>query len=1563
MPAQSDVFRPAKIALTLAALLILGTAFIARGDSAGIRLETRLVGQKEWLVGGQVSVRVLAMEHVSQSPVSGAVVDMTMTKDGAPKPIKLAHGVTNSRGTFDAAVWTPNREGDYKLNVVVRGLGETDTLTSPVSVKRAYRVLLTTDKPLYQPGQMIHMRALALAVPSLKPVTARKLTLEVEDPKGNKVFKKISDLSRFGLAGADFQLASEINQGAYKIRALVEDERSEKTVRVERYVLPKFKVTLDTDRKYYLPGETVRGTVHADYFFGKPVDGGKVVVKLAKFDVGFNDFGEINGVTNDSGVFEFEQKLPAFFAGQPLEQGDAFFKAEVSVTDGADHTEKITSMVPVAKSPLKLVVIPEAGRLVPKVRNVIYVVVSYPDGTPAKASVVMNNGKPVRTNQYGLAEFEITPKDASTNLTVSAVDDKGRGATITASFEVAQGEESLLLRVDKAIATVGDELGVSVLSSARSGYVYLDIVKEGQTMLTSSLSFNKGEGRAVVPLGPDLFGSLKVHAYRISRSGNIIRDTRTLYVNPANDLRIAVSADKKTHLPGEEARISFDVKDRRGKGLAAALGVSIVDESVFALQEMQPGLEKIYFMLEKELAEPKFEIHGVTPKDIVEGPRPLPRPLGLEKQEAAKALFAAAQKEQLSSEKQPFTLQANSFQAKMVKAREQLSVRMKDDLRRIAAAIREFYGGNPKNNLSQLGGVHYLAREGLLDGAALKDQWGKEYEFADAKWNDYRYEMTVRSWGMDKRSNTLDDIILYVSPADSTKGGLDVNKDIAFAFSEEFVRGRGRWIARLGDGMREGDFPVFAARPMDAAAGAIERAEVGGKVDFFFGDNAVKSNEMRDVAQPAPEVRVRQYFPETLYFNPSVITDENGKASIGLTMADSITTWRLTAMASSLGGLLGSTTAPLRVFQDFFIDIDLPVALTQNDEVSIPIAVYNYLPGSQKVRLVLDTEPWFELDGVAEKTLNIGSGDVRAVYYRIKVKQIGWHKLTVRAYGSKMNDAISRQIEVLPDGREVRESVNDRLEKNVKRTINIPAGAIDGASNIVVKVYPGFFSQLLEGMDKILQMPFGCFEQTSSTTYPNILALQYMKDTNQSTPEIQMKAEQYINLGYQRLLTFEVPGGGFSWFGDAPANKILTAWGLMEFADMSRVYEVDPNLISRTQKWLASKQEADGSWKPDANYLHEESWGRIQHNEILPTAYITWALVESGYGGPETRKGLDYLEKNWKQADDAYTLAIICNAFFSTMPKAGAHGEMDWKHPTAYEHALDKLVGMAKEEDGKVHWESGMSTVTFTHGKGADLEATALATLALIKSGRHADTVGKALAYIVSAKDPNGTWYSTQATILCLKALIASMNNRTQDVDAKVTVIINGKKAGEFHIDKETSDVLRQVDGKEYVKPGENTVEIQFEGRGSTLYQIDSRYYLPWETRPANEKRIMSITVDYDRTQLEKDEVVKAQVKVAFNGRGSANMVIVDLGLPPGFDVLPEDLEKLVETKVIQKYSLTNRQIIVYLDKVESGKPVEFSYSLRAKFPLRARTPRSVVYQYYNPEVRDVAPPVEMVVK
>src|SRR6202042_2543223 len=120
----------------------------------------------------------------------------------------------------------------------------------------------------------------------------RKLTFELEDSRGNKVFKKSIATDKFGVASAEFALADEVNLGTYHLRALMGDTSSpsntaEVALNVERYVLPKFKVAVEfteennKPKRDYRPGDPVTGTVRANYLFGKPIDDADITVKAS----------------------------------------------------------------------------------------------------------------------------------------------------------------------------------------------------------------------------------------------------------------------------------------------------------------------------------------------------------------------------------------------------------------------------------------------------------------------------------------------------------------------------------------------------------------------------------------------------------------------------------------------------------------------------------------------------------------------------------------------------------------------------------------------------------------------------------------------------------------------------------------------------------------------------------------------------------------------------------------------------------------------------------------------------------------------------------------------------------------------------------------------------------------------------------------------------------------------------------------------------------------------------------------------------------------------------------
>jgi len=452
------------------------------------------------------------------------------------------------------------------------------------------------------------------------------------------------------------------------------------------------------------------------------------------------------------------------------------------------------------------------------------------------------------------------------------------------------------------------------------------------------------------------------------------------------------------------------------------------------------------------------------------------------------------------------------------------------------------------------------------------------------------------------------------------------------------------------------------------------------------------------------------------------------------------------------------------------------------------VGVFNYLPEAQTIKLEIAAADWFHLLDDPVKEINIASNDISVVYFRIKANHFGQQALQVTALGPRMSDAIQKEVTVYPDGKQITFAYSDRLttEGAIQRA-EIPTSAVPGTQRLAVKIYPGVVSQVVEGLDSMLRMPFGCFEQTSSITYPNVLVLDYLHTTGQVSPETQFKAEEYINLGYQRLTTFEVSGGGFSLFGDPPADRMLTAYGLQEFADMSRVHNVDPAISERAAEWLMSQQESDGSWKNDRGLVHEDVWSKLQNDRLPITAYITWSLSEAGYADdPRTQAGLAYIREQMSQANDPYVMALIANALVAVDLEKGEISSFTI-------NALDKLAGMAQIEGQAVFWTSGIATFMGSEGQTGSIETTALAAFAFLRADSHPDIANGALTYLVREKDSFGTWYNTQATILSLKALLQSVRTGAESVDASVTVTLNDGQEHTVTITPENFDVVQIV--------------------------------------------------------------------------------------------------------------------------------------------------------------------------
>jgi hypothetical protein len=1671
-----------------------GVAALEGTESISQILRTPVVhilGQQSYLSGALAAVRVIVTDSKNEMIPGEGTVRINLAV-GDQKPRILFLGRLNRRGTTEAQFRFPSGlTGSHQLRYVVdTPIGSTE-FTQPVKLEEKVSILLTTEKPIYQPGQTIHVRSLALDRSNHEAAAKRRLTFEVEDSRGNKVFKKATETDKFGIASAEFALADEVNLGTYHLRALLGEAEAATTtaeiaLNVERYVLPKFKVALDfvgKDKKTkrgYRPGDHVKGTVRANYFFGKPVDRAEISVKASSADVAVFEVASVQGKTTHEGSYEFDLKLPAYFAGLPLGQGAARVLIEATVKDSAGHAESRGEPITVSETPLLITAVPEGGTLIPGLENQVFLLTSYPDGTPARTDLTIhapnNSDQHAATDDGGVAVIRIKAAPGTQTLTVEATDKEGNHASSAVPLQTRGGLEQILLRTERAVYRAGDAIELKVFSTLKRGTAYVDIVKEGQTILTRDLDIENGQAELTLAASPDLAGTVDINAYLFGHDARPVADHRLVFVQPADELKIVATTNAQVYKPGDEARVHFRVTNAKGQGVSAALGLQVVDEAVFALAEKQPGFAKVFFYLEQEVLKPRYEIHSIGLPDVVE---PVAEPQVEQHDRAARALFSAT--ELVSANKFETEFGRTVPQTKYAEYAQRFRSRFLEQLRGLSERLGHAYAESPeRQDLIKI--FEGMTHEGA---AALRDAWDTNLRIEHPAWDPNKTRYVVRSAGPDKQFGTSDDLADYVEVrrrkivghANSGPTVIEVNiehdrgpfngrAEISGTAVDQWggaLQGATVEVRSLQSGKirratigADGQFQLGGLPPGDYQVGiSADSGSVSRKVELDPRDRAIlsvllrqdhagavvtfsESGRMladfkvgggigggvaggmmggviggvvggvaggagvdlpmngRDFLQKmamAPRAspmaamtqtvevtsesavvntatlvkekdasvapRVRSYFPEALYINPEIITDKDGLASITIPLADSITTWRMAMMASTPRGALGSGTSSIKVFQDFFVDLDLPVTLTQGDHVSIPVAVYNYSGAPGDVNLQFKDDDWFSLvDDVAEKNLTVESARVGGSQFTLEAKRIGKFKLTLAARmksAADRADIVVREIEVIPNGREESVVFNGRLETTAQHELAFPPESIPEATKIFVRLYPGPLSQVIEGMDSLLRMPFGCFEQSSSVTYPNVLALDYMKRTKKLTPEVHAKAEGFIANGYQRLLTFEVPGGGFSWFGTAPANKILTAYGLMEFSDMSKVHEVDPNLIVRTQQWLATQQQPDGSWKPDTSFINEGATNRYNTDVLRITAYLAWSLENSGYQGPAVEKARQFIQGHISAKADAYTLAVLAN--FAA----------DYGKDRDFTRQAMQLVLDARTEKDELAWWTADETGVYATGTSASVETTGLAAQALLKWGQASATARKAMTYIAAKKDASGTWGTTQATIMALRALLLATEKGAADVRGTLEVVLNGKTAEKLVLTPDNNDLLHQFVFKDVDAKGANTVEIKFAGKGGLAYQVVGQYFLPWDKKPENEP--LSIDVAYDRTQLAQDDIATATATIKNNLRKAANMVMVDLGIPPGFDLLSEDFQAYREKSAAQKsgrlekFSLTATQAILYFDYFAPGDTVTLKFRLRAKYPIRARTFRSRVYEYYDPEVSSVARPVQLEVR
>jgi len=724
--------------------------------------------------------------------------------------------------------------------------------------------------------------------------------------------------------------------------------------------------------------------------------------------------------------------------------------------------------------------------------------------------------------------------------------------------------------------------------------------------------------------------------------------------------------------------------------------------------------------------------------------------------------------------------------------------------------------------------------------------------------------------------------------------------------------------------------------------------------------------------------RLREYFPETLLWRPELLTDEKGRAQLKFPLADNITTWKLSAVASTINGELGSSEKSIRAFQPFFVEHDPPRFLTIGDEIALPVVLRNYLDHRLQVTVEMKPAPWFALQSSATLNTAIAPKDSARDIFRFKaVETVKEGKQAVHAIGADASDAISRSVTVRPNGEEKTVSASQIFADTASLDLQVPDNAIPGSIQTNLKIYPNLTAHVLESIEAILERPYGCGEQTISSTYPSVLLLKFAKASPSEKSPLLPQARRYARMGYERLLSYRSADGGFSYWGKGDSDLALTVYAIRFLSDAREFIDVDDSVLQQAAAWVLNQVRPDGHWP-----AKDWSGNEVSPRSVMLTAYIARMLVaaklttETSGGNAQLAKtastavqhALTYLQPHIDALDEPYVISSYALAALGAGNKS------------AFAASLARLHKLEHREGDSSYWSLETNTPFYGWGLAGRVETTALVLQAFnadpASSSDSDALISRGLLFLLRNQDRYGIWYSTQATINVLDA-IASLTSRNSNppdraaqnasAASKATVLVDGQQA--LSIDLPPPHALSApiiVDLSKFVIPGAHHIEIRRPaGSSHASVQVLADYYIPWthtstETDLHQEAKLsdsLRLTVHFDKLSANIGDPIQCNViaeRIGFRGYG---MLLAEIGLPPGAEVDRNSLEQAMKSAgwELNQYDILPDRLIVYLWPRAGG--TKFSFTFKPRFGLRALSAPSILYDYYNPDAHSVVQP------
>jgi hypothetical protein len=687
------------------------------------------------------------------------------------------------------------------------------------------------------------------------------------------------------------------------------------------------------------------------------------------------------------------------------------------------------------------------------------------------------------------------------------------------------------------------------------------------------------------------------------------------------------------------------------------------------------------------------------------------------------------------------------------------------------------------------------------------------------------------------------------------------------------------------------------------------------------------------------KTKIRDDFRTTLYWENALETDEKGEAEFEFPNADVTTNYRITVAGFSDDGQIGLNTEKYFVQMPFALQTKVPNSILTGDKLTIPVTLMNNTDKAISGELFLELPPHFELLNDIDKKIRLDAKEVKVVKMKFLIgNDISFSNINITFKSDDFEDAFATNIQTVSRGFPVDEVFGDnKVSRDFEFNLN---AVLEGTLDIKLTVHPNILSDLVSGVDRMFRQPSGCFEQVSSSNYPNLLALNYMRDTDVRNQQIEAKAERFLGIGYNKMKGYEVEGGGFDWYGKAPAHEGLTAYGLMQLVDMTNVFEVEQDLIDRTANWLLSRRDGEGNWEVNERYLHK--WNA--ENKLVYNSYIIWGLTEADYGD-ELETEINYNYNLAIKSENPYVMALMANAL-SVMNDERAND------------LIGALLLMQKE-DGS--WMGTQPSIVGSQGRNLQIETTGLVALAIMDWEADGDLqLRKGIDFIAKSKNEYG-FGSTQSTVLAMKALVEYADyNKNMGGDGKIILYKGDREIAIFEYTKDMNQPIVFENLHTHFSDKKNKLKVRFVGVEKALsYDLSVNYHT---SLPKNEPLThINIKTEMLDTKVKVGET--ARLQVTLNSTLSKPVVnpIAIIGIPSGLTLQPWQLRELEEKNVADYIELWNGYIVFYFREFEGEKVINLD--LKADVPGTFEAPASSAYLYYDNDKKSWSLPEAVIVQ